>query len=31
MLKHRAVRLFLEKQPFDILMELENLFDKHMV
>jgi hypothetical protein len=28
-LKHRAVRLFLEKQPFDILMELENLFDKH--
>jgi hypothetical protein len=36
-LKHRAVRLFLEKQPFDItatkhpitLMALENLFDKH--
>jgi hypothetical protein len=37
-LKHRAVRLSLEKQPFDItatkhpitLMALENLFDKHM-
>jgi hypothetical protein len=27
-LTHRAVRLFLEKQPLDILMELENLFDK---
>jgi hypothetical protein len=30
MLKHRVVRLFLEKQPRTVLMELENLFEKHL-
>jgi hypothetical protein len=30
MLKHRVVSLFLEKQPLAVLMELENLFGKHL-
>jgi hypothetical protein len=30
MLKHRVVRLFLEEDPAAILMELENLFEKHL-
>jgi hypothetical protein len=30
MLKHRVVSLFMEKQPLAILMELENLFGKHL-
>ena len=30
MLKYRVVRLFPEKDSRDILMELENLFEKHL-
>ena len=30
MLKYRVVRLFLEKDSRNILMELENLFEKHL-
>jgi hypothetical protein len=30
MLKHRVVSLFMEKHPLAILMELENLFGKHL-